>query len=52
MSGKHIDRNNALIIAATILLLFSAMLNPMVTFVLAAILLMVAGVSWLLKSKN
>lgn len=45
---KKIDRDNALAIATAILLLFSAMLNPVVTVVLAAVILIVAVISRLL----
>lgn len=42
---KKIDRDNALVVAAAILLLFSAMLSPVVTAGLAAIVLIVAGIA-------
>lgn len=45
---EKIDRDNALAIAAAILVLFSAMLNPALTVILAAALLVVALIARLL----
>lgn len=46
---QKIDRDNALVIAAAVLVLFSAMLNPVLTMILAALLLVVALISRLLR---
>lgn len=44
-----VERDNALAIAAAVLVLFSAMLNPVLTMILAALLLVVALISRLLR---
>lgn len=46
---NKIDRDNSLVIAAAVLLVFSAMLNPVLTALLAVIILVVAGIRMLLR---